>query len=80
MTITSQFCWHKASECQRLAKMSGGAQVQFFVKSRESWITIANHLVIVGNKPVAHEEAWHAILAAQRKTGAATFATSPFYL
>jgi hypothetical protein len=66
MRITSEFCWRKATECHRLGEMNAAAQ-EFFVKSRDSWIGIANRLAIVGDATVTHhEEAWDAIIAASR--------------
>lgn len=68
MPMTSEFCWRKAEECQRLAELQptqSAAQV-FFIHSRDSWIAIANRLTVLGETQVAtHEEAWDAIIFRQ---------------
>jgi hypothetical protein len=63
--MTSEFCWRKATECQRLAELEPVQSVTqaFFIHSRDSWITIANRLTVLGETQVAtHEEAWDAII------------------
>jgi hypothetical protein len=63
--MTSEFCWCKAKECQRLAELepAQSATQAFFIHSRDSWITIANRLTVLGEAQVAtHEEAWDAII------------------
>lgn len=65
MPMTSEFCWCKATECQRLAELqpAQNATQAFFIHSRDSWITIANRLTVLGETQVAtHEEAWDAII------------------
>jgi hypothetical protein len=68
MPLTSEFCWHKAEECQRLAELEPAHRLTraFFVRSRDSWIAIANRLTVLGETQVAtHEEAWDAIIFRQ---------------
>jgi hypothetical protein len=65
MPMTSEFCWRKATECQRLAELepAQSAAQAFFIHSRDSWIAIANRLTVLGETQVAtHEEAWDAII------------------
>jgi hypothetical protein len=68
MPVTYQFCWRKATECQRLADLepAHSAARAFFIHSRDSWIVIANRLTVLGETQVAtHEEAWDAIIFGQ---------------
>jgi hypothetical protein len=68
MPVTYQFCWRKATECQRLADLepAQSAARAFFIHSRDSWIVIANRLTVLGETQVAtHEEAWDAIIFGQ---------------
>jgi hypothetical protein len=68
MPVTYQFCWRKATECQRLADLepAQSAARAFFIHSRDSWIVLANRLTVLGETHVAtHEEAWDAIIFGQ---------------
>ena len=68
MSITSEFCWRKAEQCQRLSELepAQSAAREFFIHSRDSWIAIANRLTVLGEmKAVHHEEAWDAIISGQ---------------
>ena len=68
MPVTSEFCWRKAEQCQRLSELgpAQSAAREFFIHSRESWIAIANRLTVLGDPHAAHhEEAWDAIISGQ---------------
>jgi hypothetical protein len=65
MPMTNEVCWHKAAECQLLAKLEPerSATRAFFIHSRDSWSAIANRLTVLGETQVAtHEEVWDAII------------------
>ena len=63
MRMSIDFCWRKAAECHRLAGMDHSVQ-SFFIRSRNSWIALANRLAVIGDATsVQYEEAWDAILA-----------------
>ena len=69
MPVTYEFCWIKAKECQRLSEIEPAqdAARAFFIHSRDTWITIANRLTVLGETQVAHhEEAWDAIISARQ--------------
>ena len=71
MPITSEFCWRKAIECHRLTEF-GGSPKQFFQHSRNAWIMLANHLMVVADgEPVRHEVAWDALMAPPDRAQAA---------
>ena len=46
--MSIDFCWHKAAECHRLAGLDNSVQ-NFFIRSRNSWIELANRLNVVGD-------------------------------
>ena len=47
--MSIDFCWHKAAECHRLAGLDDSVQ-NFFIRSRNSWIELANRLNVVGDR------------------------------
>lgn len=66
MPVTYEFCWRKATECQRLAELQPARSPagSFFRHSRDSWIAVANDLTVLGDAKVAtHEEVWDAIMS-----------------
>jgi hypothetical protein len=63
MKMSINFCWNKAAECQRLAGVDHSVR-NFFIRSRNSWIELANRLAVIGDATRArHEEAWDSIIA-----------------
>ena len=68
MKMSIDFCWNKAAECQRLAGVDHSVRI-FFIRSRNSWIELANRLAVIGDATRArHEEAWNSIIAASTPT------------
>ena len=63
MRMSIDFCWHKAAECHRLAGVDHSVQ-NFFIRSRDLWIELANRLAVIGDATrVQYEEAWDAIIS-----------------
>ena len=63
MKMSIDFCWNKAAECQRLAGVDHSVR-NFFIRSRNSWIAIANRVAVIGDATsVQYEEAWDSIMA-----------------
>jgi hypothetical protein len=61
--MTIDFCWRKAAECHHLAGLDDTAQ-SFFIRSRNSWIELANRLAVIGVATrVQYEEAWDSIIS-----------------
>ena len=61
--MSIDFCWRKAAECHRLAGLDDSVQ-NFFIRSRNSWIELANRLNAIGDVSRArHEEAWDSIIS-----------------
>jgi hypothetical protein len=61
--MSIDFCWRKAAECHRLAGLDDSVQ-NFFIRSRNSWIELANRLNVVGDfTRTHHEEAWDSIIS-----------------
>ena len=62
MRMTIDFCWRKAAECHQLAGLDGTTQ-DFFIRSRNSWIELANRLIAMGGVRAQPEEAWDSIIS-----------------
>ena len=63
MRMSIDFCWHKAAECHHLAGIDRSVQ-NFFIRSRNSWIELANRLAVLGDATrVQYDEAWELIMA-----------------
>jgi hypothetical protein len=63
MRMSIDFCWHKAAECHHLAGIDRSVQ-NFFIRSRNSWIELANRLAVLGDATrVQYDEAWDSIMA-----------------
>ena len=76
MKITIAFCWRKASECERLAHVAQNENTKdFFLKSRDSWIAVANRLNALDAeyvREVRHDEVWDDLLRSPARVARAS--------
>ncbi len=76
MKITIAFCWRKASECERLAHVAQNENTEaFFLKSRDSWISVANRLGALDAefvREVRHDEVWDDLLRSPARVARAS--------
>jgi hypothetical protein len=76
MKITIAFCWRKASECERLAHVAQNENTRdFFLKSRDSWIAVANRLNALDAeyvREVRHDEVWDDLLRSPERAARAS--------